>query len=637
MCGIAGLVDLAGLAASAAEARSRQALERIRTRGPDGEGTWADGRCALVHTRLAIIDLSPLGAQPMIRDGLVITFNGEIFNYADVRDELVRLGHSFRSSSDTEVLLAGWRQWGAKLLPRLVGMFAFAIWDSAAGTLYAARDRFGEKPFTYASSGGRLAFGTDLIACEAMLGETRPVDPAALRALFTLRFVPEPWSIARGVRKLPAGHWLLFNSQGLKVERWYDLAAQRQGNPVDAADAEAGLRERFDSAVRARLVADVPVGVFLSSGIDSALVAASVAASGARLNTFTVGFEGAGAYYEERPAAAVVARHLGAEHTELGVSAGRAGEALDAVFLALDEPFADASAVPTFLVSEATRKAVKVVLTGDGADEVFGGYRRYWAELHAGLWNRVPAALRRSFTSMLMRMPEGKDSKVLEWLRRARRFASTSDPDPVRRQAAWMRLASEDELDRLIGRAPPHPIAIEGLIGELRAAAPDGDPINAMLACDVGLILPSDMLVKVDRTSMANALETRTPYLDQRVVESAFAMPGSRKLALVGGRPVGKRILRTAFRDRLPAEVFDRPKRGFEMPVAAMLNGPAADRLAAATDPAALARQGIFDPGVIAQWRRELADGRRDTSWQLWTVLAFQEWARMHRRPEALA
>ena len=638
MCGIAGLVDLAGLGASEVATRSRQALDRIRARGPDGEGAWADGHCALVHTRLAIIDLSPLGAQPMTRDGLVITFNGEIFNFVDVRDELARLGHSFRSNSDTEVLLAGWRQWGARLLPRLVGMFAFAIWDPSARTLFAARDRFGEKPFVYAPSGGRLAFGTDLIACEAMLGETRPVDPAALRALLTLRFVPEPWSIARGVRKLAAGHWLEFSSQGLKVERWYDLARERQQHlPVDARGAEQGLRERLDAAVRARLVADVPVGVFLSSGIDSALVAASVAASGARLKTFTVGFEGASDYYEERPLAAAVARHLGAEHTEIGVSTRQAGEALDRVFLALDEPFADASAVPTFLVSEATRKEVKVVLTGDGADEVFGGYRRYWSELHAGLWNRIPAPLRRSLTSLLMRMPEGKDSLLLEWLRRARRFASTADPDPVRRQAAWMRLASEDELDRLLGPAPADPIAVEVLIGGLRAAASSEDPINAMLACDVALGLPGDMLVKVDRTSMAHALETRTPYLDQRVVEWAFTIPGSRKLALVGGRAIGKRILRTAFRDRLPTAVFARPKRGFEMPVQAMLTGAAADRLAAATDPAALVKQGIFDPDLIATWRRELADGRRDTSWQLWTVLAFQEWARLHRRHEALA
>ena len=637
MCGIAGLVDLGGLGSDEAATRSRSALARIRMRGPDGEGTWADGHCALVHTRLAIIELSPLGAQPMRRDGLVITFNGEIFNYAEVRAELSRLGHAFTSNSDTEVLLAGWRQWGPDLLPRLVGMFAFAIWDERTRTLHAARDRFGEKPLLYTQTGGRLAFGTDLISCEAMLGETRPVDPAALRALFALRFVPEPWSIATGIRKLPAGCRLTFNANGIKVARWYDLGRERPAAPEDNREAESVLRQRFDAAVCARLVADVPVGVFLSGGIDLALVAASVAASGAKLKTFTVGFDGASSYYEERPDAAAVARHLGAEHTEIGVSGSRVSEVLDRVFLGLDEPFADASAVPTFLVSEATRRAVTVVLTGDGADEVFGGYRRYWSELHAASWARVPAPLRRSVAAALARMPEGKDSRVLEWLRRARRFVTTADPDPVRRQAAWMRMLTEIELDRLLGPAPSDPISVEHLIGGLRAASRAGDPINAMLAADVGLGLPGDMLVKVDRTSMAHALETRAPFLDQRVVEWAFALPGSQKLALSGGRAIGKRILRTAFRERLPEDVFRRPKRGFEMPVGAMLMGAAKDRLAAATDPAALARQGLFDSGLVEIWKQELGSGRRDTSWQLWTVLAFQEWARLHRRPEALA
>ena len=447
--------------------------------------------------------------------------------------------------------------------------------------------------------------------------------------------MPEPWSIAEGIGKLPPGHWLRFDSQGLAVERWYDLAQEHRKISVRKGEAMSGLRERFDAAVAARLVSDVPVGVFLSSGIDSALVAASVAASGASLKTFTVGFEGASDYYEERPQAAAVARHLRAEHTEIGVSAARVREVLDRVFLAFDEPFADASAVPTYLVSEATRAKVTVVLTGDGADEVFGGYRRYWSELHAGLWNRIPAPVRRALTALLVRMPEGKDSKVLEWVRRARRFAVTADADPVRRQTAWMRLASEAELDRLLGHAPSDPITAEHLVAECRAASRQDDPINATLACDVAFELPGDMLTKVDRASMAHALETRTPFLDQRVVEWAFALPGSAKLALDKGRPVGKRILRTAFRDRLPAEVFSRPKRGFEMPVAAMLNGHAADRLAAATDPAALKRQGIFDPAQVDTWRRELAAGR-DTSWQLWTVLAFQEWARLHRRSEAL-
>src|SRR5215216_1346559 len=260
MCGIAGLVELAGLG-DAVESNARSARDHLRRRGPDGEGIWSDAHCALVHTRLAIIDLTSGGAQPMQRAGLVITFNGEIFNYAQIK---ARLGHSFRSNSDTEVILAGWRQWGEGLLPRIVGMFVLAIWDAASQTLFAARDRFGEKPLLYTAGEKRLAFGSDLQSCETMLGETRPVDPAALRAYFTLRFIPEPWSIASGIRKLPAGHWLRFDKNGARLERWYELAAARPARPAGRAEAEAQLRERFDAAVAARLVSDVPVGVFLS-------------------------------------------------------------------------------------------------------------------------------------------------------------------------------------------------------------------------------------------------------------------------------------------------------------------------------------------------------------------------------------
>ncbi len=634
MCGIAGLVDFGRL--RDVGLRARAARDHLRHRGPDDQNIWHDERCALVHTRLAVIDLSPGGAQPMHRDGLVITFNGEIFNYAEIKAELSRLGYSFKSNSDTEVILAGFRQWGEGLLPRIVGMFAFAIWDAQTQTLFAARDRFGEKPMLYAASGNRLAFGSDLQACETMLGETRPVDPAALRAFFTLRFVPEPWSIASGVHKLPAGHWLRFDRSGARIERWYDLAASRPARPLTHAVAEAELRKRFDAAVAARLVSDVPIGVFLSGGINSALVAASVAHSGHPLKTFTVGFEGAPDYYEERPAAAQVARHLGSDHHEISVSFHRAGDVLDKVFLGLDEPFADASAVPTYLVSEATRREVTVVLTGDGADEVFGGYRRYWAELYQVYWSKIPSPLRHGLSALLSRFPESKDNSFLEKLRRLRRFVDTAHADAADRQAAWMRMISESDADRLLGPAPAQMIRPEGVIAALRQQARDADPINAMLAADVALELPSDMLVKVDRMSMAHALETRTPFLDQRVVEWGFALPGSDKLALEGGKPKGKRILRSAFRDRLPPEVFQRPKRGFEMPVGALLAGAAADRLAASTDIAALQRQGILNPDVVQGWRRDLQSGFRDTSWQLWAVVAFQEWARLHRRPEAL-
>lgn len=637
MCGIAGLVDLGGLAPSRADDAVRAAQARIGRRGPDGAGQWSDAACVLAHARLAIIELSALGAQPMQRGDLVITFNGEIFNFSALRDELAGLGHSFRSHSDTEVLLAGWEQWREGLLPRLIGMFAFAIWDRRRRVLVAVRDRFGEKPLLYAQAGRRLAFGSDLIACEAMLGEQRPVDRQALNALFTLRFIPDPLTIVQGVRKLPPGCWLRYDEQGLAVERWYDLARERPAAVADGVEARTELRRRFDAAVSARLVSDVPVGVFLSGGIDSALVAASVAAGGAMLKTFTVGFDGAANYYEERPLAAAVARHLGAEHTEIGVSASRVRDVLDGVFAGLDEPFADASAVPTYLVSEATRKKVTVVLTGDGADEVFGGYRRYWSELYIGAWQRIPAPLRAILQRVLSGLPEGKQNRLLEAVRRARRFVDTANASPARRQAGWMRLMPETEVDALLAPVHPRACPLERRVADLRDALSSADPINRMLACDIAFELPGDMLVKVDRMSMAHALETRTPFLDQRVVEWAFAMPGASKLASAGGRPVGKQVLREAFRDRLPAEVFSRPKRGFEMPVADILGGPAAERLEAATRSGALAAQGLFTPAVVDTWKRDLATCRRDTSWHLWTMLAFQEWARLHRRAEALA
>ena len=634
MCGIAGLVALQGLPPDARTRRTDAALDRLAMRGPDGNGAWADDHCALAHTRLAIIDLSPAGAQPMRRGSLVITFNGEIFNYREVRAALQQRGHAFQSSSDTEVLLAGWQEWGEALLPRLTGMFAFAVWDASRRRLVAARDRFGEKPFLYAASGSSLAFGSDLIACEAMLGETRPVDRQALRSLMEIRFVPEPMSIAEGVAKLPAGHWLSFDATGLTVAPWYELSRQRMAPIGDRASAESALRDVFDAAVRDRLVADVPVGVFLSGGIDSALVAASVARSGVRPRTFTVGFDGA-SMLDERADAAAVARHVGAEHTEISVRGDAAGDVLDRVFAGLDEPFADASAVPTFLVSEATARKVKVVLTGDGADEIFAGYRRYWGEVWAGTWGRVPSPLRAGIARAVEALPEGKESWLLESARRARRFIASAHADPVARQAAWMRECDADELDRLLGpTASTH--CLDDLLTRARATSPTTDPVSAMLAADVGVLLPGDMLVKVDRMSMANALETRAPFLDQRVVECAFALPGAMKLSRKGLGAEGKRILRTAFRDRLPAEVFTRRKRGFEMPVRDLLLGPAAERLAAACDPARLARQSLFSADVVAGWRRDLDERRRDTSWRLWTMLAFQEWARLHRRPEAL-
>lgn len=623
MCGIAGFIDGAGLDGATAT-RMDAALARLHPRGPDGAGQWRDGRCVLGHTRLAIIDLSPAGAQPMLRDGLAITFNGEIYNHAALRAELERLGHVFRSRSDTEVLLAGWRQWGKDLLPRLHGMFAFAIWDAATGEAVLVRDRLGKKPLCWRHDGRRLAFSSDLMALRRLSPGGETVDPQAVRLLFSLRYIPEPWTILNEVRKLPAGHLLRFDAAAgrVAVERWWD--GPRARRPMFTAEDEAAdaLRQAFDEAVADRLVADVPVGAFLSGGIDSACVVASMVAQGHQVRSFTVGFPDGGAYYEERPAARRVATHLGLDHTEVAIDGAAARDAIEAVLAGCDEPFADSSALPQFLLARETRRHVTVALSGDGADEVFGGYRKYRGEIFADAYGRLPRLLREGvITPLLEALPERKDNRLLETLRRARRFAAHAARLPEERQAGWMRLLSEGELDELLGNAGEG-VTVESLVAAARGEAPAGDGINAMLHADIRLGLVGDMLAKVDRMTMASSLEVRCPFLDHRVVECAAAMPGGFKL----DRSRGKIILRRAFGGRLPSEVFTLPKKGFEMPIARWLTGELSDLARWATDPAALEREGWLTPRLPGRWLEDLRTGRRDTSWQLWTLIAFRRW-----------
>lgn len=623
MCGIVGLVDGNGLD-GAVPVRLAAALDRLHPRGPDANGRWSDARCALGHARLAIIDLSPAGAQPMLGEGLAITFNGEIYNHDALRRELGALGHSFRSRSDTEVLLAGWRQWGAGLLPRLDGMFAFGLWDAEAGELVLVRDRMGKKPLCWRADGRRLAFSSDLMALRRMSPGGETIDPEAVKLLFSLRYIPEPWTILREARKLPAGHLLRFRAADgeVRVERWWDGPRPRRPRFATEAEAAAELRQEFDSAVAARLVADVPVGAFLSGGIDSACVVASLAAQGRRVRSFTVGFPGSSGYYEERPAARRVAEYLGLDHTEVAVEPGDARAAIDAVFDGCDEPFADSSALPQYLVSREARRHVTVALSGDGADEVFGGYRKYRGELYAALYAGVPAWLRTGVIEpLLRRLPEGKETRLREAVRRARRFVAHGARSPVERQAGWARLLDEAELRALLPHCPGQP-TVEALVAAARAEIGEVDPINAVLHADIRLGLVGDMLAKVDRMSMANGLEVRSPFLDHRVVECAAAMPGRFKVDRRGG----KLVLRAAFADRLPPDVFTLPKKGFEMPIAHWLAGDMRDLVAHATDPTRLARHGLVAPELPAQWVRELAEGARDSSWQLWTLIAFERW-----------
>lgn len=620
MCGLAGLVDLTGLDRAAVAPRLDRAVARLKARGPDDNGTWFDERAALGHTRLAIVDLSAAGHQPMTHGRLAVAYNGEIYNHLALRQELEALGEVFVGHSDTEVLIRGWAHWGPAMLARLNGMFAFALWDAGDGSLTLARDRFGKKPLSYALSGSRIAFASDLLALEAVEGTRREVDPDALRLLFGLRWLPEPWSIAKGVRHLPPGHVARFDREGMAIRSF----VTPEELPVYDSEAAAAsdLQRRFDDAVARRMVADVPVGAYLSGGVDSAAVAAAMVRASDRVATFTVGFADVPAYYEERPQARAIAEHLGTNHTEIEVSSADALAAVDALFDGLDEPFADSSALPSFILAREARRHVTVALSGDGGDEVFGGYRLYQGELYADAYRRLPGWLRAGLIEPVSaRLPDDKGGRLSDKARRLRRFVDHAGKEAVARRAGLARLLDEDELDRLLVHPAGHAPSVEAVFA---AARPKNalDSITAMLIGDQRTVLPGDMLTKVDRTSMANSLEVRSPFLDPAVVDCANAMPGSFKLK----RGRGKAIFEAAFGDRLPAEVFTRAKKGFELPIDRWLAGPLAEHTRRAVDPARLERQGLIRPDLPQRWWDDLASGRRDTSWQLWTLVAFQAW-----------
>jgi len=623
MCGLAGQVNLLGLASNDLSARLSKAIARLRRRGPDDQKTWRDSQCAMAFARLAVIDLTAEAAQPMARHGRVIAFNGEIYNYQSLRRDLEQLGYVFASRSDTEVILAGWSAWGPDLLPRLNGMFAFALWDPQHGELILARDRFGKKPMVYAVHGKEITFASDLAALGSLTDKVGGLDIESLRLFCALRYIPAPWTIRAGAQKLAAGHYLKFSKDGVRRHRWYDLARARPPRFKNKTEAEAELRRLFDLSCKERLVADVPVGAFLSGGIDSALVVASMVAQGHKVRSFTMGFRDASGYYEERPAAAALAKHFDLDHTEIEVTESDALNALPAVFDGLDEPFADSSVLPIYLLSEATRHEVTVALSGDGGDEVFAGYRKYQGELWADTYKTIPSILRKSLESFISLLPYGdKETKLHEALRRLHRFTAYAGESPAARQAGWASLLPPQDVDNLLPGSKAYSNPID-LIASYREAIHDDDLINTMLGADIALVLADDMLTKVDRMSMWASLEVRCPLLDHRVVECAASMPGSWKLQ----QGKGKAILRQAFADRLPKEAFDRSKKGFEIPLAQWLRGELRELVDHACDPVMLRRQGLFDPELPLQWKTELQSGKRDSSWELWMMISFQQWA----------
>lgn len=626
MCGIAGYVAAIG---PAPEAHLAEAVAALRHRGPDDRGSWAEGPCALGFTRLSIIDLSPAGRQPMQSpDGrYVLIFNGEIYNFSELRTALEARGETFRSTSDSEVLLRLFAREGFEAcLGKLRGMFAFAVWDRAEQTLYCARDRLGVKPLVYAETGHGFLFSSEihaLFALEPAL--SRAPDFQALDHYLTFQYVPAPMSAFRAIRKLPPAHALVVKAGRVaRLFRYWDLDLARR---VELSFGEAceALRDKLLEATRIRLVSDVPLGAFLSGGVDSAITVAAMARLGhAPLRTFSVGFDDE--RFNELPHAKEVAGHLGTEHREMVVHA-RAAEVLPRMIEHLGEPLADNSVIPTYYVSEFARSGVTVALTGDGGDEVFAGYRRFY-QMRRIEWlaarGLIPA----------WRALRAATVRVERWLRpekpRAAFPGTRADQmlgmQGLARYKHLLAFVADEEKEELVS-------------GEFRSAARDSctsryleerwrrtegaDTLNRLLYLDLTSFLPEDILFKVDATSMANSLECRSPFLDHELIEFAFSLPGSHKLTVRGRH---KRILKEAFAGWLPPGFMERPKKGFSVPLARWLR----------EDLAPLMRETLLGNPTLAAWfRRETIEryvaehlsGRVSHSTRLWPLFVLALWA----------
>jgi asparagine synthase (glutamine-hydrolysing) len=614
MCGIAGLAALDGGAVDPAPLRAM--CDALEHRGPDDEGLWSEGPVALGNRRLSIIDLEG-GHQPMAsEDGrVVVVQNGEIYNHEALHAELEAAGHVFRTRSDTEVLVHGWEQWGEGLFERLRGMFAVAIWDTRERRLLLARDRFGIKPLYWTAQRGTLSFASELKALR-VLGIDEEIDADALEAYLAFNSIPHPLTIFRGTAKLPPGHLLSWTpGSDPRVSEW----GRERPAPADALrtesldDLAAETRERMRDSVRAHLVADVPVGVFLSGGVDSGtLTALAAELTPGRVKTFSIGFTEAS--FDELEQARLVARRYDTEHHELtlGVGGGRVTQLLPEIVAAFDEPFGDSSVLPTYLVSRLAAEHVKVCLSGEGGDELFGGYYTYVANLMAP---RL-APLARLARPFVERLPSSSRRISLDY--KARRFVRAAHLDAVERHHGFKEIVAPELREQLLGGRGPHPPADPlGPWREHWAATEGAEELARVQELDLNLYLPSDLLVKTDRASMAHSLEARVPFLDHHVAELALALPTAMK---VRGRQK-KRVLRRAMEPLLPREVVHGTKRGFSIPAAAWFRGElepfAREVLGAAR---------LVDPAPALRLLDEHVARRDDHSRALWGLVSLELW-----------
>lgn len=647
MCGISGLATTDGKPIERAVLEAM--TERLHHRGPDDGGLWFGGGGAL-HVglgarRLSIIDLSARGHMPMsTADGrLWITYNGEVYNFREIRRELEALGYAFRSETDTEVVLNAYAEWGPECLHRFNGMFAFAIWDERERSLFIARDRLGVKPLYYATWADHFGFASEIKALLKHPALPRELDWDALDLYLTFRVIPHPYTIFKSVRKLAPGHYLIWKDGRLKEHAYWDVfgrsngagepQAARNGGASHNEDLNSIKRDLFDlveDAVRLRLVSDVPLGVLLSGGIDSSVVASLMARlSGSRLKTFTLGFlEAKGALhgYDESAWARRTAEYLGSEHHELLATADLVRDTIPEALDHCDEPFATSSVIPTYLISKLARGRVTVALSGDGPDEVFAGYRAYLLEPLAGIYMRVPRLLRKGFFEPAIFSLHASDASPLTRnIRRTQRFVRSLDGLPSER---FFRLTNKfndvpaesvyDPAFRVLSLR----LAEQMYRGYYEESRLDTDLINPMLYVDSKIKLADHILTKVDMMSMKVGLEVRSPFLDYRVVERAFRVPG--KLKINWFRK--KHLLRETFKHILPPYLLKLPKTGFEIPVSAWLKHELREMFLDTIAPPV--GGGILNDAMIEELYSEHCQNRRDHSEKLWILFVLRWWAR---------
>ena len=644
MCGFAGLLDTTPRGPDAARRVASDMAQTLAHRGPDSAGAWADGqgRVGLAHQRLSILDLSACGAQPMASPTgrFEMAYNGEVYNFGETRDVLARGGVEFRGHSDTEVLLAGFEAWGVReTLERCVGMFALAVWDAGERELTLARDRMGQKPLYYGWAGSALVFGSELKALRAHPAFNPEIDTEALAGYFSDLRVSGPRSIYRGVRQLPPGRLLPIPADGLtpgqdlserETAYWSlaDVVVAGQRAPFTGTDAQAvdALGEQLDQAVGGRMIADVPLGAFLSGGIDSTAVAAAAQRVGpGPVRTYTIGFDDGA--YDESAHAEAVAEHLGTEHRTLVATPDDALALVPTLGAMYDEPFADSSQIPTALVSALAREHVTVALSGDGADELFAGYRHH-LEIPP-LWESVRRVPRGA------RAAAGRALRLLSATAWDRLYERIEPVLPARARVG-LPGARAHKLGRILGarsinkawgathryRAagwPPVPGA------ELAPLAPGAlaglTPLEQVLYNDTLTYLPDDILTKVDRASMSVSLECRAPFMDHRLVEFAWTLP--ERLRMRDG--VSKWVLRQLVYRDVPRSMMDRPKTGFNVPIGEWLRGPLRPWAERLLDPDRLRHEGHLDADAVrAVWRDHLQRGHRP--YEVWAILMFQSW-----------